>query len=179
MVAYLRGQQLRRLLLQPSIYGGQRPPPTGAARRDTADSPTGLTHPHADDKTHRTPRRSNSSSRLPKGDPRRRGFDIRIRMDAVRSLAGTRRFDSALDIGCGNGEISVPLVEDGRCRSLTLLDLSQKMLDLARARISDRRRPGRVDFVNQDFLAHDFGAGRFDLIVCLGVMAHIGDPPQR
>jgi len=41
VVAYLRGQQLRRLLLQPSIYGGQRPPPPGAARRDTADSPTG------------------------------------------------------------------------------------------------------------------------------------------
>ena len=49
------------------------------------------------------------------------------------------------------------------------------MLDLARARISDDDG-GRVDFVNQDFLAHDFGAGRFDLIVCLGVMAHIGDP---
>jgi ubiquinone/menaquinone biosynthesis C-methylase UbiE len=111
----------------------------------------------------------------PEGYFERREFDIRIRADTVRAFTSGRTFAHALDIGCGNGAVSLPLIREGRCRKLTLLDMSAAMLGLARAQVSPREH-GQVEFVNGDFLALPFGTGKFDLVLCIGVLAHVACP---
>lgn len=112
---------------------------------------------------------------MPRGYFDRRGFDIRIRSETVEAFTRGRHFKDALDIGCGNGQISLPLLEHGRCGRLTLVDVSQTMLDLAKARIRDQHAD-RVTCVNEDLMSIAFGSRRFDLVVCVGVLAHVADP---
>jgi len=100
-------------------------------------------------------------------------FNIRIRAEVVQGLVGPEPVDTILDIGCGNGAISLPLLR-GRTR-LTLLDISRNMLDLASARIPADARD-RVTLVNDDFMAADLPTRSFDLILCLGVLAHVDSP---
>ena len=58
---------------------------------------------------------------------------------------------------------------------LTLLDISRNMLDLASARIPADARD-RVTLINEDFMAADLPMRSFDLILCLGVLAHVDSP---
>jgi 2-polyprenyl-3-methyl-5-hydroxy-6-metoxy-1,4-benzoquinol methylase len=97
---------------------------------------------------------------------------IRIREETVADLVKNHEYKRILDIGCGDGSISVPLLKPGV--RLTLLDISGTMLAKARHRIP----PGlesSVDFVNQDFLAASLPVG-YDLILCIGVFAHVVSP---
>ena len=97
---------------------------------------------------------------------------IRIREETVCDLVRDRGYKRILDIGCGDGSISIPLLKPGV--RLTLLDISGSMLANARHRIP----PGlesSVDFVNQDFLEASLPGG-YDLILCIGVFAHVGSP---
>jgi 2-polyprenyl-3-methyl-5-hydroxy-6-metoxy-1,4-benzoquinol methylase len=97
---------------------------------------------------------------------------IRIREETVKDLVRDREYKRILDIGCGDGSISIPLLRPGV--QLTLLDISDSMLVHARHRIP----PGlesAVDFVNQDFLEASLPVG-YDLILCIGVFAHVGSP---
>lgn len=103
-----------------------------------------------------------------------RGFDIRIRVETVQQFTSTQRFDRVLDIGCGNGAISLPLLS--RCRQLTLLDLSGRMLELARQRIPPERMCD-VTLIEGDFVATQLEPGAFDLILCIGVLAHVDSVP--
>jgi 2-polyprenyl-3-methyl-5-hydroxy-6-metoxy-1,4-benzoquinol methylase len=102
-----------------------------------------------------------------------RQFDIRIRVETVQQFTNTRKFDRVLDIGCGNGAISLPLLS--RSKRLTLLDLSSQMLELARTRIPSER-VSDVDLVNEDFLSASLEPQSFDLIFCIGVLAHVDSP---
>lgn len=103
----------------------------------------------------------------------RRAFEIRIRAETVMELAERSRDIRILDIGCGDGSISLPLLTE--TTRLTLLDLSSSMLSIARSRVP----PGvaqRVETVNQDFSTAQFKPQSFDLILCIGVMAHVTSP---
>jgi 2-polyprenyl-6-hydroxyphenyl methylase/3-demethylubiquinone-9 3-methyltransferase len=104
-----------------------------------------------------------------------RQYDINIRVDVVGKFTDALKFERALDIGCGNGAISLPLLS--RCKKLTLLDLSAGMLDLARTRIPVERRSD-VELINADFLATEFEPHSFDLICCIGVLAHVDSPAE-
>jgi ubiquinone/menaquinone biosynthesis C-methylase UbiE len=104
-----------------------------------------------------------------------RQFDIDIRADVVGRFTYALKFENALDIGCGNGAISLPLLP--RCKKMTLLDLSVRMLDLARTRIPTERR-NDVELINADFLETDFKSHSFDLICCIGVLAHVDSPAE-
>jgi ubiquinone/menaquinone biosynthesis C-methylase UbiE len=99
-----------------------------------------------------------------------RQFDIQIRVETVQQFTDTEKFDRVLDIGCGNGAISLPLLS--RTRKLTLLDISSKMLELAKKRIPADRL-GDVEIINGDFLSASFEPQSFDLILCIGVLAHV------
>lgn len=112
---------------------------------------------------------------VPAGYFGRRGFDVRVRADAVGAFTEGTAIGRVLDIGCGNGDVSIPLLERLDCKKLTLLDLSAAMLDLARVRLGAEAQ-GRVTCLNDDFMAMDFGVERFDLIICVGVFAHVDDP---
>jgi 2-polyprenyl-3-methyl-5-hydroxy-6-metoxy-1,4-benzoquinol methylase len=104
-------------------------------------------------------------------EPRR--YDIRVRVETVQHLTRARHFDRVLDIGCGDGAISLPLLS--RCSRLTLLDLSKSMLDRACSRIP-AQRAGDVEVIDGDFMRADLAPRSYDLICCLGVLAHVDSP---
>jgi ubiquinone/menaquinone biosynthesis C-methylase UbiE len=103
-----------------------------------------------------------------------RQFDIQIRVETVQQFTSMQHFDNVLDIGCGSGAISLPLLP--QCRKLTLLDLSKSMLELAEQRVPAERR-GDVDFINGDFITANLKPQSFDLILCIGVLAHVDSVP--
>jgi 2-polyprenyl-3-methyl-5-hydroxy-6-metoxy-1,4-benzoquinol methylase len=95
--------------------------------------------------------------------------NIRIRAETVSEFTRGRHFRRILDIGCGDGSLSLPLL-CGQTR-LTLLDVSSAMLSLARGRVRPELIPN-VDFVNEDFLTASLD-GQYDLILCVGFLAHV------
>ena len=103
--------------------------------------------------------------------PRR--FDIEIRVETVHEFTKNLTFDRVLDIGCGNGAISLPLLP--RCSKLTLLDISKNMLDLARRRVPPER-VNDIQLIEGEFLGADAQQESFDLILCIGVLAHVDSP---
>lgn len=106
---------------------------------------------------------------------RRRRYNIEVRRETVREFA--RRLNPArvLDIGCGDGSISLPLLT--ATNRLTLVDLSGGMLEVAKSRIPAVATE-RVGVVNGDFLAADLAPQSFDLIICLGLLAHVDSPAE-
>ena len=57
-------------------------------------------------------------------------FGLRLRAEITQELLGPLSAVRILDIGCGDGSISLPYLFSGN--SLVLLDLSESMLQLAR-----------------------------------------------
>jgi ubiquinone/menaquinone biosynthesis C-methylase UbiE len=103
----------------------------------------------------------------------RTDFNVRIRAEIVQTFIGRKAVGSILDIGCGNGAISMPLL--AQADSLTLLDSSSSMLAIATSRIP-KEHEGNVEVVHADFLRTEFPRNSFDLILCLGVIAHVDSP---
>jgi len=103
--------------------------------------------------------------------PRR--FDIRIRVETVQHFTIGRTFDNILDIGCGDGSLSIPLLE--RSQRLTLVDLSRNMLQLAQSKIPVERT-NDVEAINGNVMEQRLPAHSFDLILCIGVLAHVDSP---
>jgi len=103
--------------------------------------------------------------------PRR--FDIEIRVETVQEFTKNLTFDRVLDIGCGNGAISLPLLP--RCSNLTLLDISKNMLDLARRQVPPER-VNDIQLIEGEFLGAAAQPESFDLILCIGVLAHVDSP---
>lgn len=97
-------------------------------------------------------------------------FRIRVRMQAVRQMTRNLPFENYLDIGCGGGSISLQLLQPGR--RLTLQDLSEAMLERARASIP----PGleqNVETVAGDFAQVNLPAKAYGLAICLGVLSYV------
>src|ERR1700724_3784183 len=103
----------------------------------------------------------------------RRQMDIRLRRETVDRVVQGKQYSEILDIGCGDGSISTPLL-NSKCR-LTLLDVSPGMLSIARSRVP-KELSSRVKFVNQDFMQVPFEKTFFDLVICVGVLAHVVSP---
>lgn len=102
-----------------------------------------------------------------------RSFDIRIRVETVQHFTMGRTFDNVLDIGCGDGSLSIPLLE--RSRRLTLVDLSKNMLQLAQSKIPVERA-SHVEALHGNIMEKCLPAHSFDLILCVGVLAHADSP---
>jgi SAM-dependent methyltransferase len=84
----------------------------------------------------------------------------------------------ALDVGCGDGMLACRLTE--RCAQVTGIDRDPRMIALARARAracagaqaeAQLAEPACLDFVEADFLTHDFPAASFDF-VCANTSLH-------
>jgi 2-polyprenyl-3-methyl-5-hydroxy-6-metoxy-1,4-benzoquinol methylase len=102
-----------------------------------------------------------------------RNFNIQLRAKVVQEFVGDHTFKSILDIGCGNGAVSLPLLRPQT--HLTLLDVSPEMLARARARIPEALVE-QVELINEDFLSVALPVHSYDLILCLGVLAHVAPP---
>lgn len=104
-----------------------------------------------------------------------RQVDIRVRTETVRAVASSLSWQRLLDVGCGDGTISLQLLTP--TSHLTLLDLSASMAKLAQANIPEGF-VGNVEVRNEDFIAASFNPASFDLIVSVGVMAHVDSPDE-
>lgn len=102
-----------------------------------------------------------------------RGVDIRFRRDTVAAFASTVPWRTLLDVGCGDGSISLPHLCSGT--RLTLMDLSAAMIRHATSRVPSSLS-GNVTLCNDDFLTANFNGTHFDLIVSVGVLAHVDSP---
>ena len=99
-----------------------------------------------------------------------RQVDMRVRSETVKSFAAGLNARRVMDIGCGDGSISLPLLTS--TSQLTLLDLSASMAALAKANVREDL-VGNVEVRNEDFMAASFEPKSFDLIVSVGVLAHV------
>lgn len=94
---------------------------------------------------------------------------IAVRSLLVRRMLGRVDSCSILDVGCGDGSLSLQFLPTAR--HITLLDLSPAMLERARRRTPEQYRK-RVDYVNADIL--DFKpTQRYEIVLCVGVLAHV------
>ncbi len=103
----------------------------------------------------------------------RRRFDIAIRKETVGDFLKDVNFEHVLDIGCGDGSISIPLLNE-RTR-LTLVDVSVNMIDAARSHISDHLLKN-ARLLNQSLNEATLEPHSYDLIICIGVLAHVDSP---
>jgi ubiquinone/menaquinone biosynthesis C-methylase UbiE len=98
--------------------------------------------------------------------------NIRIRCETVRTYTKGRTFENVLDVGCGDGSLSLPFLS-GNCR-ISFLDLSNAMLERVASRIPDNLRH-QTKFLNGDFTQVDLPPSSFDLVLFVGVLAYVPD----
>lgn len=73
-----------------------------------------------------------------------------------------------LDIGCGNGDLTLPYIKDNK---ITFLDLSDKMLEIVRSN-TPVEYYGNAEFLNIDF-DNFTETKKYDYIFVIGVLAHV------
>jgi SAM-dependent methyltransferase len=97
---------------------------------------------------------------------------IGLRAQMVRKMLPALAGKSVLDLGCGDGRISIPLAD--QARELWLVDASAAMIENARRRIP----PGHADKIHSvcTDLADFEPPHQFDVVLCIGVLAHVADP---
>src|SRR5674476_125013 len=95
----------------------------------------------------------------------RTAFNITIRAETVVEFLNGNRCDSILDIGCGDGSLSLRLLNSNS--HVTFLDQSQTMLNIVRSRV-----PGefssQISMLNSGFMEARLAPESFDLIICVG-----------
>jgi 2-polyprenyl-3-methyl-5-hydroxy-6-metoxy-1,4-benzoquinol methylase len=97
------------------------------------------------------------------------------RYETTMTESGDVRDKSVLDIGCGSGIYSVELARRGARRVLGL-DFSEPMLAIARTSAGKFGVADQVEFVRDEFLAHDFGSERFDVSIAMGIFDYLEHP---
>jgi SAM-dependent methyltransferase len=98
--------------------------------------------------------------------------NINMRARIVQELVGPQRNASVLDVGCGDGRISMPFARAGN--RVTLLDTAPRMLERAQALAGAEGLA--VEAVLGD-LAEYRTPRLFDVVLCLGVLAHVDSIP--
>src|SRR5215472_15595291 len=102
-------------------------------------------------------------------------YRVKLRKEIVSQLTQKLSFARYIDIGCGDGSISIPLLNSKR--HLTLQDISSAMLKRARGRVPTEMLPN-VGLIEGDFRNHALEPASYDLVICLGVLAYVSDVPD-
>lgn len=82
-----------------------------------------------------------------------------------------------LDLGCGVGRMTVPLVAAGA--EVTAFDNSQKMLDLCAQNLEAAGAGGRAELVKGSARELPFEDGGLEVVCCLGVLEHLPADVRR
>lgn len=88
------------------------------------------------------------------------------------AAATTPHAREVLDVGCGGGNYTLRLLQRLPNLNVTLLDLSQRMLDRAVQRIQPQTT-GTVRALQADMRELDLGQQRFDIILASAVLHHL------
>lgn len=99
-----------------------------------------------------------------------KNFDIRLRCRIVRELAGVCCQEKILDLGSGDGSLSMQY----QCgdNKITLVDISENMLSIAKRRLLPEAA-SKVRFIHssiEDFCTSE----KYKLILGIGILAHAG-----
>lgn len=103
-------------------------------------------------------------------------IDAPLVMELItRAAAATNPGASELlDIGCGAGNYSVKMLQELPNLAVTLVDLSQPMLDRAIQRVS----PARVTAIRGDIRDVTLERGRYDIAVATAVLHHLREEAE-
>jgi ubiquinone/menaquinone biosynthesis C-methylase UbiE len=102
-------------------------------------------------------------------------YNLQIRKENLEALTRDLKYESVLDMPCGTGSISLPLLKNAK--TLTLIDISSNMLSIAKSNIPEDEKH-KVTFINDDFFNIDIKTNTYDLVICLGLLAHVNSPEQ-
>ena len=97
------------------------------------------------------------------------GIDRLWRRRAVRLLRD-KQHDTILDVATGTGDLALLLARRLEPKSITGIDLSERMLDIARRKAESATLTTAVEFLTADCLSLPFAADSFDCVtVAYGV----------
>lgn len=94
---------------------------------------------------------------------------IKIRMVAIREMLTGINKSTILDLGCGDGSLSLQFLPE--VDLITLVDFSDNMLNICRNKVPDKW-VNRVEFIVKDinsFVTKD----KYDVVLCVGVLSHV------
>ncbi len=96
----------------------------------------------------------------------------RVQQKIVANLCSDWRDQRVLEVGPGTARFSISLAQRGS--RLTLLDISQNMLEVARRHLADRGLSDQIDdMVKGSIYELPFEDGTFDHALCLNVFNHL------
>jgi ubiquinone/menaquinone biosynthesis C-methylase UbiE len=98
-------------------------------------------------------------------------FQQRLVLACELSAASSGRL---LDCAAGTGEITCALLKSGRFNHATVVDISPAMLQSAKELLTSEVNRTEMNFVQSDVFDFKPSDARFDLILCLGLIAHTG-----
>lgn len=102
-------------------------------------------------------------------------YNLQIRKESVEAFTAGMSFGNVLDIPSGTGAISIPLLN--RIEKLTLIDISSNMLAIVRKNVPENYI-GKTEIINADFFDLNLPENSYNLIICLGLVAHVNSPEQ-
>jgi ubiquinone/menaquinone biosynthesis C-methylase UbiE len=100
-------------------------------------------------------------------------FNFQQRLKLACELGGASS-GRLLDCAAGTGEITCALLRSGRFNHATVIDVSATMLQSAKELLASQIKNAEIEFVQSDVFNFKPSDSRFDLILCLGLIAHTG-----
>src|SRR6266496_5471660 len=100
-------------------------------------------------------------------------FYFQKRLALACELAGASA-GRLLDCASGTGEITSALLKSGRFSHVTIVDISPAMLQSAKELLNSQVTDAELEFIHSDVFNFKPSHSGFDLILCLGLIAHVG-----
>jgi 2-polyprenyl-3-methyl-5-hydroxy-6-metoxy-1,4-benzoquinol methylase len=100
-------------------------------------------------------------------------FNFQMRLRLACELAGASA-GRLLDCASGTGEITCAVLKSGRFSHATVVDISPAMLQNAKELLSTQITNTQLEFVHSNVFDFNPSGFSFDLILCLGLIAHLG-----
>ncbi len=103
-----------------------------------------------------------------------RSHILKKRMEMMIALCGDVKGKDILDIGCGPGRFAVELAK-GKPNLILGIDISDKMISLAKEIVKNRNYQQLCVFQKTDFMDKDF-TQKFDIVLASGVFDYVPEP---
>src|SRR6185436_13563321 len=104
------------------------------------------------------------------------GRDVVWRRRAVE-MCGVTRADDVLDVACGTGDLTLAFGK-ARPRTVTGLDFTPQMLEVARAKSASRYTDPPLVFVEGDAMNLPFPDASFDIVSIAWGIRNVSDPAR-